>query len=334
MITVTLYNRKDCHLCDQVKAILMELNAEIPHRIIEVDVDSDPELRRAFGATVPVVEVGPYQLRAPINRQDLLITLRAAHNRSEDLQSSDRSQETVQPVGSQTWTGPDRFSYWVARHYLAVFNIFVLVYVCLPFLAPMLMKAGIEKPATVIYRAYGLVCHQLAFRSWFLFGEQSAYPRAASGVKNLLPFEQATGISGDDLFQARQFIGNEAIGYKVGLCERDVAIYGSILLFGLVFALSDRKFPGLPFLVWIIAGIVPIGLDGVSQVVSQPPLDLLPFRESTPFLRALTGSLFGFLTAWFGYPMVEATMADTRRILAARRVRLKEAQVSARELGD
>jgi len=37
----------------------------------------------------------------------------------------------------------------------------------------------------------------------------------------------------------------------------------------------------------------------------------LPYRESTPFLRLLTGFLFGFGTAWFGLPYVEESMRET-----------------------
>jgi hypothetical protein len=56
-------------------------------------------------------------------------------------------------------------------------------------------------------------------------------------------------------------------------------------------------------------------LDGFSQLISQPPLSLIPFRESTPILRAMTGFLFGFITAWFGYPYVEESMVENKKFL-------------------
>jgi hypothetical protein len=56
-------------------------------------------------------------------------------------------------------------------------------------------------------------------------------------------------------------------------------------------------------------------------MISQPPLNLLPYRESTPFLRSLTGFLFGFMTAWFGYPYVEESMADNRKYLEGKLVK-------------
>jgi uncharacterized membrane protein len=107
------------------------------------------------------------------------------------------------------------------------------------------------------------------------------------------------------------------VGYKVALCERDVAIYGGILLFGLLFALSGRRLPALPWYLWILLGMGPIGLDGFSQLFSQfnwPWLAaILPYRESTPFLRVLTGAMFGIATAWFAYPYIEESMNETRK---------------------
>jgi uncharacterized membrane protein len=107
------------------------------------------------------------------------------------------------------------------------------------------------------------------------------------------------------------------------LCERDISIWGGIFLFGLVYALSGRRLPPLPWYLWLAIGILPIGIDGVSQLLSQPPFSFYAFRESTPFLRALTGGLFGVTTAWFGYPMTEQAMADTRRIMASKLLRIK-----------
>ena len=166
------------------------------------------------------------------------------------------------------------------------------------------------------------MCHQLAFRSYFLFGEQMVYPRQVAGLKDLVSFEQATGLDTNDLIAAHNYVGNDLLGYKVALCERDVAIYGGVLLFGLVFSLSGRRFPILSWWVWILLGIAPIGFDGVSQLISQLHIafinQIFPFRESTPFLRTLTGGLFGIITAWFAYPLVELSMKDNQKILAVK----------------
>ncbi|NOY99881.1 MAG: DUF2085 domain-containing protein [Chloroflexi bacterium] len=319
MINVTLYTREDCHLCEQVVADLESLQEKIPHRLVLVDVDSDPALYDKYGQVIPVVEVGPYRLTAPFSRQDLMMTLGAASDRRTHLEHIDDKayQERVQR--GRTITGTDRFSDWISRHYLAVINFFLLLYVGLPFLAPALMKVGATAPANVIYRVYSPLCHQLGFRSWFLFGEQPVYPRVAAGVEGYETFGRATGIDEEDLWAARAFTGNEILGYKTALCQRDVALYGAMLLFGLIFALTGRRIRPLHWALWILIGIGPIGLDGFSQLISQMRipalLSILPYRESTPFLRTLTGFLFGFSTAWFGFPYVEESMRETRQFL-------------------
>lgn len=332
MITVTLYSREDCHLCEQARADLEQLQDEIPHRLVVLDVDQSAELRNAYGFEVPVIEAGPYRLKAPFNIQELRMTLGAARDRDDQLTEIQGLTYQNTQLRSQTWSVADRFTYWFGKHYLAVFNLFVLIYAGLPVLAPVLMKAGVPGPARMIYRVYGVVCHQLAYRSFFLFGEQVAYPRAVAEVPGLLTYAQVSGFGEDnvaqDLYTARDFVGTEQMGYKIALCERDISIYGAILFFGILFALTGRRLPPLPWYVWIVIGMVPIGADGLSQLLSQPPFDFFPLRESTPFLRTLTGLLFGFTTAWFGYPLVEETMEETRRIMASKRLRILDQKAS------
>jgi glutaredoxin len=52
---LTLYSRKDCCLCDDMKAIVRQVAAKVPVEIEEIDVDSSPELRGKFGDEVPVL---------------------------------------------------------------------------------------------------------------------------------------------------------------------------------------------------------------------------------------------------------------------------------------
>jgi uncharacterized membrane protein len=297
---------------------------------VVIDIDRDSDLKQAYGDDIPVVEVGPYRLNAPFDRRKLRVTLGAAKDRQKQLLDVDDStyKERIRRGGEISRT--DRLSHWIARNYIHVFNLFLLLYVGIPFLAPVFQRAGATTPANIIYRVYGGLCHQLAYRSWFLYGEQPVYPREAAGLDGLLTFEEATGISEDDSsaarWAARSYIGNEGTGYKVAYCQRDVAIYGSMLVFGVLFALTGRRMKSLPFALWILVGLMPIGVDGVTQLLSNfmadPQFDFigayinfLPYRESTPFLRTLTGFLFGFTTAWFGFPLIEETMADARRIL-------------------
>lgn len=212
------------------------------------------------------------------------------------------------------------------RHYLAFINILLSVYILLPLSAPVLMKTGQVNVADVIYKLYKPLCHQLAYRSFFLFGEQAVYPRELAGIEALVTYETATGLDGEDMAAASAFRGNEQIGYKTALCQRDLAIYASLLLFGLVFALNGRKLKPLHWLVWLILALGPMGLDGLSQLISQmniPALSWFAMRESTPFLRVVTGVMFGWFTAWFGLPSIEEIINEKKQTNKTLSVTLK-----------
>ena len=339
MLTITLYRRQDCHLCEQAKSDLESLQANYPHRLVEIDIDSDPALQKKYLLEIPVVEVGPYVLKAPFDKQKLKMTLGAAGDRRGQLDKLGREDHLERVRRGQTISASDRLMSWFSRHYLAVVNLMILIYVGLPIVAPVLMKSGATFPANVIYTIYKPLCHQFGFRSFFLFGEQAYYPLAEAGIPRIKTFEQVTGFT--DLhnpaafsrFQAREFTGNEAVGYKMALCERDMAIYGAILLFGVLYAVTGRRLKPLHWMLWILIGMVPIAMDGFSQLFSQIEWtwlqSLLPYRESTPFLRVLTGALFGFATAWFAYPHMEASMAETRQFFIKKFESIKQSNLSA-----
>ncbi len=247
--------------------------------------------------------------------------------------------------------GVDRMVYWISCHWLGLFNGAIFLYVAFPILAPVLMNAGVEGPARVIYKVYSPLCHQMTQRSFFLFGEQSAYPREIAGT-DLKPIEAYTDTipefsdvdEGDwpaFFLAARRFVGNEQMGYKMALCERDIGIYGFVLIGGLVYAMLRKrlKIRPLPFVLFVIIGIGPIAIDGFSQLISYwvTPTgggqasgflawvqSIFPLRESTPTLRALTGGLFGFTLAWLAYPQVEIGMRSTERQLAEKLGRIDE----------
>jgi uncharacterized membrane protein len=323
MITITLYTRKNDSSSADVKANLDSIKEKYPHRLVEVDVDSDPAIQKAFGENVPVVEVGPYRLNSPFDRQKLMMTIGAANDRRGQLDKLGREDHHDRVRRGQAITGADRVMYWVSRHYLAVLNVAMLFYFGLPILAPVLMNAGLKAPANIIYTIYKPLCHQFAFRSFFLFGEQAYYPLEEAGIPGVTTFEQATGIhdihnpAGRARFQARQYTGDTVVGYKMALCERDMAIYTGIFLFGIIYAATGRRLKPLHWMLWILIGMGPIGLDGFSQLFSQMEwswlASILPYRESTPLLRVLTGALFGLATAWFAYPYMEESMTESRQ---------------------
>ncbi|MDR3575134.1 MAG: DUF2085 domain-containing protein [Anaerolineaceae bacterium] len=319
MITVTLFYRDDNEVCEQAERDLAALQEVVPHQLIKLNVDQDASLNDVFKEQVPVVQVGPYILRTPFTKQDLQVSLTAASQRMDHMTNLDDEKFQKRLKRGHTLNGTDQFSYWISNHYMLVFNLLVFLYVGLPFLAPVLLKINVTGPAQIIYTIYSPLCHQLAFRSWFLFGKQPYYPRALADISGVITYEQLSGQTQLDLIAARQFVGNAIVGYKVAICQRDVAIYGSILLFGLIYAVTGKKLRSFPWYVWVIIGLLPIAVDGVSQLPDLLNIGNLPswvpLRESTPFLRTLTGGLFGFTTAWYLYPLIEETMLETRRTI-------------------
>ena len=179
----------------------------------------------------------------------------------------------------------------IARHWLLLINAAVAVYLLLPLAAPLLVNAGYERPARVIYSLYSFACHQLPERSYFLFGAEPFYSLSTLEADGLLP--------GQNLFGRRTFTGNPLTGYKTALCQRDIAIYGSVLLGGLLFALLRRRLRPPSVKVYLLF-LIPIALDGFTQ--------LFGLRLSNWWLRSVTGAIFGGASVWLAYPYLEEAM--------------------------
>lgn len=52
---VVLYTRVGCHLCDDAKQLLKELQKKVPFELQEIDIDQYPELRKRYNEEVPVI---------------------------------------------------------------------------------------------------------------------------------------------------------------------------------------------------------------------------------------------------------------------------------------
>lgn len=236
-----------------------------------------------------------------------------------------------------------RFILRLSRNWLVIALGFLLVYFGLSLTPPVFLKLGMDGAADVVYKIYSPMCHQFAFRSWFLFGEQVVYPREAAG-SSLMSFEDAVAASGEDHFdglnlsewtadlqvKARAFTGNEYMGYKTALCERDVAIYATMFLAGLLFISMRRWLGPVPLWLYAILGLGPLGLDGFSQLFSYPPFEFWPIRETLPGYRVLTGALFGLMNVWLAFPHLERSMNET---VEALEIRLAHAEQFLAERG-
>ena len=315
MIQATLFISGNDPRINQIEKNLSELKSEYPHKLNIIDISLDQVLMDEFMDKQPVLDIGVFRLIRMFDKEEMRYAFSKAEERLAEAQSKGDEiliRRITEPI---KLSKADRFSRWFSKHYMVLLNSFTFLYLFLAVLAPTFMKVGWERPARVIYKVYSPLCHQLAYRSFFLFGEQLYYPRTLAGVDDVMTYGQATGFDEQDIQSARNFLGNEEMGYKMALCQRDMAIYGAILIFGILFSLTGKRIKPLPWYLWILIGLGPIGLDGFSQLLSQTGFGIfnwLPLRESTPILRVFTGLCFGFGTAWFGFPYLEESVQENR----------------------
>lgn len=249
-------------------------------------------------------------------------------------------------------SGRVRLNVWLlklSRRWLRVALVLIGLFAGLPWVAPTLMHLGFTGPAHVMYFVYGPFCHQYAFRSFFLFGDQPDYPREISGT-TLTPYEDYISNSPEfrqalanwvgrpesyfdsvdqfdpylwtfDLqFASKDFFGSPQMGYKLAICERDISIYSALFVGGLIYAIPvvRRRLRPIPIWLYVFIGIVPIGIDGFSQLLGYPPFNLWQPRETLPIYRVLTGVLFGLANAWLAFPYLELSFRDTRQAMEAK----------------
>jgi uncharacterized membrane protein len=91
------------------------------------------------------------------------------------------------------------------------------------------------------------------------------------------------------------------LGHQLGLDVHCLAIYSSLCAGSLLFVLSRKRLPGLPW--WgLLLTSLPLAYDGFTQ--------LLGLRQSTWEIRLLTGALFGLGAAWFALPLLHKTIQE------------------------
>ncbi len=214
----------------------------------------------------------------------------------------------------------NRAVYWLGTHWMLAFSALYGLYVGLPFLAPLFMHLGWDRAAQAIYLGYSFVCHQMPQRSFFLFGPQVMYP---------LEVIQALWQDTTNPLLLRQYIGEPALGWKVAWSDRMVSMYTSLLLFAWLWYPWRKKIKPLPFWGFLLF-LLPMGLDGITHMISDFSGIGQGFRYSNAWLakltdnafapafyagdavgsfnfwmRLITGLLFGMGTVWFGFPYLE-----------------------------
>ena len=54
---LTLYGKPGCCLCDEARAAVEEVRAELDFEVEHVDVSIDPRLHREYGERIPVLDI-------------------------------------------------------------------------------------------------------------------------------------------------------------------------------------------------------------------------------------------------------------------------------------
>lgn len=206
-----------------------------------------------------------------------------------------------------------------SKYWVIVFGIAFGIYAFLPFLAPVFMHSGWNNAGNAIYFIYSFLCHQMAQRSFFLFGTKLTYSLAEIG---------ATGQNTSNILALRHFIGNAAMGWKVAWSDRMVSMFTSLWLFGLLWWPLRKRLPKIP--VWgLVLFMLPMAIDGGTHFLSDFAGIGAGFRDTNLWLailshnvfrpefyagdawgsfnsimRLLTGILFGLGFVWFAFPYI------------------------------
>jgi uncharacterized membrane protein len=176
----------------------------------------------------------------------------------------------------------DQAGDWLYRHWFLILNLFIGLFVGLPFLAPVFMYIGWHIPARIIYTIYSFLCHQLPQRSFFLFGPKLMY--SLSEIQTVVGNTTSPHL-------LRQFIGNSEKGWKVAWSDRMVFMYSSLLLFAWLWWVLRKRVRPIPL--WgLILLLLPMGVDGITHFISDLSGLGEGFRYSNQWLATLTHNAF------------------------------------------
>ncbi len=99
---------------------------------------------------------------------------------------------------------------------------------------------------------------------------------------------------------------------KMPVCSRDIGLYAAMLIGGLMYPLARKLEDDVPPSIFLILALVPIGIDGGVQIVSE--IGILPFLyESTNAVRLITGAVAGLAAAFYAIPILTSLVSKNKR---------------------
>jgi glutaredoxin len=57
-VSITIYSRPGCHLCDEMKAVVARVARSVPLTLEDIDISTDPALETLYGREIPVLMIG------------------------------------------------------------------------------------------------------------------------------------------------------------------------------------------------------------------------------------------------------------------------------------
>ncbi len=171
---------------------------------------------------------------------------------------------------------------------------FFLILTCSVFAVPLL---AFDNDMGAAYAAFSVTCHQKLSRSLCLFNDGEGY-----WVADCTPQEGRYVTTPADRSEVRVSYDG-AVGLKMPVCSRDIGLYSAMLVGGLLYPLARRLEDDVPPAIFLILALVPIGIDGGIQIVSE--IGILPFvYESTNAVRLATGAIAGLAAAFYAVPIL------------------------------
>ena len=78
-VTLSIYSRPGCHLCDEMKALVARVAREYPDLILkETDISTDASLEARYGLEIPVLEIDGRKIaKYRVSEQELRKALKA-----------------------------------------------------------------------------------------------------------------------------------------------------------------------------------------------------------------------------------------------------------------
>ncbi len=80
MSVLTLYTKRDCHLCEQALEVIERVRQEIPFELIERDICADEATHRAYFERIPVLALDGVELCEYVVEEQALRDALAARN--------------------------------------------------------------------------------------------------------------------------------------------------------------------------------------------------------------------------------------------------------------